>query len=418
MQSGEGQRGGASHRAAGDEDSADAMSFLEVANDLNQIRFRLRSHPGGLRSVVGRDVDHVMFGSDVARGAAFVTSVSHELPPVGAVAVQRDQHVVRFVGLKLGRKKLHETLLGLVDVGLKGNVFGLWRIAECHCGADAVDEKRDGKSKPGARHRSSQTSRRLERLGGAGQHAAMKIELRNVSKSYGRVHALEDVTLDIEPGQIISLLGVNGSGKTTLLRCLSGISVPDRGDVLFDGELFRRSRTDQRQRLHFLPDFPFFYPRMSVLQHIGLVAKAYEKTEHGTEQRVVELLEDFDLLPLIKSSVGRLSRGQQYKVALIAMMIADPELWLFDEPFASGMDPLGLSAFRRLARDAARRGRIVIYSTQLLELAESFSDRVCVINGGKLHAFDTMFNLSESSQAAPGAVLEDLFAQLRETAEP
>lgn len=252
----------------------------------------------------------------------------------------------------------------------------------------------------------------------ASQHAAMKIELRNVSKSYGRVHALEDVTLDIDPGQIISLLGVNGAGKTTFLRCLSGISVPDRGEVLFDGEVFRRSRTDQRRRLHFLPDFPFFYPLMSVLQHIGLVAKAYDKTEPGTEQRVVELLEDFDLLPLIKSSVARLSRGQQYKVALIAMMIADPELWLFDEPFASGMDPLGLSAFRRLARDAARRGRIVIYSTQLLELAESFSDRVCVINGGKLHAFDTMFNLSESSQAAPGAVLEHLFAQLREPIEP
>ena len=170
----------------------------------------------------------------------------------------------------------------------------------------------------------------------------MKIELRNVSKSYGRVHALEDVTLDIEPGQIISLLGVNGAGKTTLLRCLSGISVPDHGEVLFDGEVFRRSRTDLRKRLHFLPDFPFFYPRMSVLQHIGLVAKAYEKTEPGTEQRVVELLEDFDLLPLIKSSVARLSRGQQYKVALIAMLVADPELWLFDEPFAPSQPPLTL----------------------------------------------------------------------------
>jgi ABC-type multidrug transport system ATPase subunit len=245
----------------------------------------------------------------------------------------------------------------------------------------------------------------------------MKIELRNVSKSYGRVHALEDVTLNIEPGQIISLLGVNGAGKTTFLRCLSGITVPDRGDVLFDGERFRRSKTELRQRLHFLPDVPFFYPRMSVLQHIGLVAKAYEKTEAGTEHRVVELLEEFDLLPMIKSSIAKLSRGQQYKVALIAMMIADPELWLFDEPFASGMDPLGLAAFRRLVRDAAKRGRTVIYSTQLLELAESFSDRVCVINGGRIHAFDTMFNLTESSQAAPGAVLEHLFSQLRDTTE-
>lgn len=245
----------------------------------------------------------------------------------------------------------------------------------------------------------------------------MKIALRNIDKSYGRVHALDDVTLDIEPGQIISLLGVNGAGKTTMLRCLSGIVVPDRGEILFDEEDFRRSRTDLRKRLHFLPDFPFFYPRVSLLQHIGLVAKAYEKAEAGTEQRVVELLEEFDLLPLIKSPVAKLSRGQQYKAGLIAMAIADPELWLFDEPFASGMDPLGLSAFRRLIRDASRRGRTVIYSTQLLELAESFSDRVCVINGGKIHAFDTMFSLTESSKAAPGAVLEHLFTQLRDTTE-
>ena len=77
---------------------------------------------------------------------------------------------------------------------------------------------------------------------------------------------------------------------------------------------------------------------------------------------MVELLEEFDLLPLIKSSVARDVRGQQYKVALTAMFAADPELWLFDE-LASGIDPLGLSAFRRLARDAARRGRTVIYST-------------------------------------------------------
>ena len=245
----------------------------------------------------------------------------------------------------------------------------------------------------------------------------MKIALRNIDKSYGRVHALDDVTPDIEPGQIISLLGANGSGKTTLLRCLSGIVVPDRGEVLFDEEAFRRSRTDLRKRLHFLPDFPFFYPRLSLLQHIGVVAKAYEKAEAGTEQRVVELLEEFDLLPLIKSPVAKLSRGQQYKAGLIAMAIADPELWLFDEPFASGMDPLGLAAFRRLVRVASRRGRTVIYSTQLLELAESFSDRVCVINSGKIHAFDTMVSLTESSKAAPGVVLEHLFAQLRDATE-
>lgn len=225
------------------------------------------------------------------------------------------------------------------------------------------------------------------------------------------------MSLTIDAGQVVALLGPNGAGKTTLLRCLAGINQANSGKLLFDGETFTRDRIDLRARYHFVPDFPFFFSEATVLQHIGMVMKAYSADQAGVEELVIELLEDFELLTLIESNLTKLSRGQIYKTALVALMAVDPEVWILDEPFASGMDPHGIAAFRRRARDAAKRGRTVIYSTQLLELAESFSDRVGIIAEGRVHAFDPMSHLRQSSSAGEGRVLEELFERLREVPE-
>lgn len=245
----------------------------------------------------------------------------------------------------------------------------------------------------------------------------MLIEIENLTKTFGSRAALDDVSLTIDPGQIIAMLGPNGAGKTTLLRCLAGISQAGRGKLVYDGEIFRRDRVDLRKRFHFVPDFPFVYAEATVLQHLTMILKAYLSEDDPVEETVIELLEEFEILPLIDSQVSKLSRGQTYKVALTALMAVDPEVWILDEPFASGMDPHGIAAFRRHAREAAKRGRTIIYSTQLLELAEAFSDRVCIMAEGKVHAFDEMAHLRSTTSAADGFILEELFDRLRETPE-
>jgi ABC-type multidrug transport system ATPase subunit len=244
----------------------------------------------------------------------------------------------------------------------------------------------------------------------------MKIELRAVVKSYNSVRALDRVSLEIEPGQIVSLLGPNGAGKTTLIRCLAGIAVPDRGSLYFDGEEFRRDRMDFRRRMHLLPDFPALFWDQSVLRNISIILRLFDADTNGAENRVLELLRDFDLLPLTLRPVNSLSRGQAYKTALVALIAADRDLWLLDEPFASGMDPHGIDAFKRHARAAAARGRTILYSTQLLDVAERFSDRVCVIHKGEIRAFDTLSQLRERAEDKDN-VLEELFRQLRDDKE-
>jgi len=243
----------------------------------------------------------------------------------------------------------------------------------------------------------------------------VRIQLKSVTKRFGSVAVLDDVSLVLDPGQIVAVLGPNGAGKTTLLRCLAGIVAPSAGEILFDSEPFRRENLAQRQRQFFQPDFPFVFPDMTVLRHIGMVLRLYGADAAGIEETVIALLDEFDMLPYVDANLGTLSRGQAYKAALAALLASDPELWMIDEPFASGMDPRGLSAFRRHAEDAADRGRIVIYTTQILELAESFSDRVCIIHQGKVHAFGALSELRERTRQNGAAVLEQIFAELDET---
>ena len=241
----------------------------------------------------------------------------------------------------------------------------------------------------------------------------MLLELDSVSKRYGSVRALDRVSLSVAPGQLVAVLGANGAGKTTFLRLLAGVAAPDHGTVRFDHEPFRREDLGQRRRFFFLPDFPPLFPDEAVLRNLALILRLYEADRAGVETRLVELLRDFDLLTLADAPVATLSRGQTYKVALVALLAVDPELWLLDEPLASGMDPHGLSAFKRHTRDAVARGRTVIYTTQVLDLVERFSDRVCLLHEGEVRAFAPVDEL-RSRAGGDADVLERLFQQLRE----
>jgi ABC-type multidrug transport system ATPase subunit len=236
----------------------------------------------------------------------------------------------------------------------------------------------------------------------------MKIELLGATRSFGSVPVLHQISLTVEPGQVVALLGANGSGKTTLFRCVSGILLLDQGELRCDGEVFRRDRIDLRRRMFFLPDFPAVFPEMTLIRHIEMVLQLYECDQPGIEEKVVELLREFDLLPLVDCSLGTVSRGQAYKAALAALLAVDPELWLLDEPFASGVDARGLSAFRRHCKEATNRGRTVIYSTQLIEVVDGFADQICVLNKGRLIHFSNIFNFQQAL-ADPHSPLAEAF---------
>ena len=242
----------------------------------------------------------------------------------------------------------------------------------------------------------------------------MHVELSRLTKRFGATRALDDVSFVIPPGRIVAIIGLNGAGKTTLLRMLGGVLVPTRGDIRYDGEPFIRRRVDLRRRLVFLPDFPALYWNYNVLQHVVLMLRVYERPDAGVEDTILGHLRDFDLLPHAENPLGQLSRGQIYKAALAGLFAVRPELWLLDEPFASGLDPQGLSVMKQQARAAARGGATVIYSTQILEIATQFSDLLFVLDRGRLAATFTRAELDLLPAHGPES-LDSRLRQFRET---
>lgn len=212
----------------------------------------------------------------------------------------------------------------------------------------------------------------------------MKSRLCNVSKQFDGKTALSHVSLEIDPGCIVVVLGKNGAGKSTLLQLLAGLLSPTEGRVEYDDEPFGRDRMDLRKRLAFLPDVPPVFSDSTPLEHVGMCLRVYDAHRPGVEDAVVELFREFELLALAETPINTLSRGQAYKAALVGVLAVDPEIWLLDEPFAAGMDPPGVTAFRRHARQAALRGRTIVYSTQIVEVAESFSDEIVILDEGEI----------------------------------
>jgi len=240
----------------------------------------------------------------------------------------------------------------------------------------------------------------------------MKGVLERVGKKYGRTRALDGVSLSFGEGEIIAVLGLNGAGKTTLLRVLSGLVAPTYGKVFYDGDIFESRSLYLKRKLMFLPDFPLFYPEMTPLRHIGMVLSLYDRSSEGLEDAVVELLSEFDISRLAWTRMDALSRGQVYKAALTAMLALDPELWLLDEPFASGMDPIGLARFKKRALSAARRGGTIVYSTQIVEVNEGFADKLLVLDGGRLVAFGTLDEIRSMAIEGGDPLLSELFVKL------
>lgn len=238
----------------------------------------------------------------------------------------------------------------------------------------------------------------------------MRIEFESAAKRYWGSTAFEDINLVIEPGSLVAVLGVNGAGKSTLLRCLATEVMLSQGKILFDGELLARDRMELRRRLHWIPDSPFGFQNMDMLAQIAVTLDAYAFLPDGIEEQIYELLKEFSLVECEFLPTTQLSRGQRTKMAMAAMIALDRELWLIDEPFASGVDPLGMKAFKKHVREATRRGNIVIYTTQILEIAETFADYIVVLNRGRMVAHGTIDEIREASSGEKS--LQGFFEQL------
>ena len=233
------------------------------------------------------------------------------------------------------------------------------------------------------------------------------IRVTNVQKSYGDVHALRGVSLEVAEGEVLGLLGANGSGKTTLNRCIATLMQPDQGQIEVGGADAATAPDDVRRQLGYLAEYPVVYPALSAREFLSFVGGLRGLTPSESNQRAQRWLSLFELEEGADKPLAGFSQGMGRKVALSAALISEPKNILLDEP-TNGLDPPSVFLFRKVIEQLREEGRTVLLSSHVLPFVERACDRIALLVEGQIVASGTLEDLRESADR-PGADLEELF---------
>ena len=206
------------------------------------------------------------------------------------------------------------------------------------------------------------------------------VEISHITKSFGPVKAVDDVSLTVEKGEFFGLLGPNGAGKTTTIRCLLDIFKPDSGTVSILGGPMTETKKD---RIGYMPEERGLYQDLSLDKVLAYLASLKGLDTAETKERLDDYLHRFDLAEHRKKKVKELSKGMQQKAQIISTIIHRPELLIIDEPF-SGLDPVNTQMVKDLLRDLHNGGTTIIMSTHAMHQVEELCDRILLINHGKV----------------------------------
>ncbi len=236
------------------------------------------------------------------------------------------------------------------------------------------------------------------------------IVVRNMSKAYGKVQALDDVSLEVAAGTIHGLLGPNGAGKTTLVRILTTLLPPDSGRAWVAGFDVEREATQLRSRIGLAGQSAAVDEYLTGRENLELVGRLYHLDRSTTERRAAELLERFDLTEAADRRSKTYSGGMRRRLDLAASLVADPEVLLLDEP-TTGLDPRARREMWAVIRQLVSDGTTVLLTTQYLEEADELADRITVVDLGRVIAEGTAQELKQRTHGDVLSVAVDDPAQ-------
>jgi ABC-2 type transport system ATP-binding protein len=234
------------------------------------------------------------------------------------------------------------------------------------------------------------------------------LEARHLVKRFHGITVVDDVSFVVRPGEVVGYLGPNGSGKTTTGRMLTGLVEPSSGSVLFEGRNVSDDPIEYRRRLGYVPEEPTLYPFLSAREQLRLLGRLRELPAASMERKMTALLELFGMADAAEQSISAYSKGMRQKVLIIAALLHDPDLLIFDEP-DSGLDITTSLILRHLVHTLAARGKAVLYSSHVLEVVEKLCTRVIVLHRGRIVAQDTVQQLRTLMAHQS---LEEVFAEL------
>jgi ABC-2 type transport system ATP-binding protein len=216
-----------------------------------------------------------------------------------------------------------------------------------------------------------------------------QLEIDHVSKRYGDLVALQDLTFEVRPGELFGFVGSNGAGKTTTMRIVLGVLAADSGEVRWAGAPIT---FETRRRIGYMPEERGLYPKMRVLEQIVCLAQLHGTPAAAAQEAATRWLDRLGLAARATTEVQALSHGNQQRVQLAAALVFAPEILILDEPFA-GLDPVAVDVMSTLLREQADAGIPVLFSSHQLDLVERLCDRVGIIRAGRMVACGTVAEL-------------------------
>jgi ABC-2 type transport system ATP-binding protein len=236
------------------------------------------------------------------------------------------------------------------------------------------------------------------------------LEANRLSKSYGSIPAVQNVSFCLEPGQVLGYLGPNGSGKSTTVKILIGLLQPTDGQVTHNGKDIQKNLTAYRRRLGYVPEEANLYPYLTGEEYLDMVGTLRAMPDSRKKSRIDSLLQLFSLAPHRHVSLGSYSKGMRQRILLIAALIDNPDVLILDEPM-SGLDVTSSLVLKNLIQRLSARGKAIFFCSHVLEVVEKICSQLIILRRGQVIAYG---RTTEVLQGIGQSTLEATFLQLTE----
>ena len=233
------------------------------------------------------------------------------------------------------------------------------------------------------------------------------IEIKNVTKKYGDKNAISNISFDINDGEIFAFIGHNGAGKTTLIKSIVGIHEFDEGDILINGNSIKKNPVECKKQMAFVPDNPELYENMKAIDFINFICDMYEVDLETRKENIEKYSKMFEIENNLNDTINSFSHGMKQKVALISALAHNPKILIMDEPFV-GLDPKAVFDVKEVMNKMVNEGKIIFFSTHILDVAEKLCSRVGIIKKGELIKVGSMDEIKGDES------LEKVFLELEE----
>ncbi|MGN6711927.1 ABC transporter ATP-binding protein [Anaerocolumna jejuensis] len=231
------------------------------------------------------------------------------------------------------------------------------------------------------------------------------LQIINLSKSYEGKKAVDNLSLEVEAGDIYGFIGHNGAGKTTTLKAVSGILDFEEGDIIIDGISVKKDALSCKKKMAYIPDNPDIYEHLTGMEFLKFIGDVYEVQKSERILRIERYGKEFELLSALSDPIASYSHGMKQKLVLMSAFLHKPRLLLLDEPFV-GLDPSASHTLKNLMKELCSEGSAIFFSTHVLEVAEKLCNKIAVIKGGRL------IESGETSKVKGNQSLEEVFLEL------